>query len=179
VAPQAGQRRRAAAIVLSPLTRQIAALGLALCAVALSLAYPLRNYLEQQAAEQAAVAEQHDLERQIADLKAQQAALQDPAYIKSEAKRRLQYVSPGDTVYVVEVPAAATSSPAIPGGAAGTGSDDAAGSGGANGNGTGTNGGDGTNGTGAAPTSPAPSQPWYAAMWDTLEHGGGSRAGGR
>jgi cell division protein FtsB len=147
---------------LSPLTRQIAALGLALCAVALSLAYPLRNYLQQQATEQAAIAEQHQLEQQIADLQAQQAALQDPAYIKAEAKRRLQYVSPGDTVYVVKVPGPATPSPAAPG------APDAAGSGQTD-----------SGGTGSAPSGAAPSQPWYATMWDTLEHGAGSGAGGR
>lgn len=91
-------------MVLSPLARQIVALGLALSAVALSLAYPIRGYLQQQAAEQQAVHEHHALESQIADLQAQEAALKDPAYIKSEAKRRLQYVSPGDIVYVVKVP---------------------------------------------------------------------------
>jgi cell division protein FtsB len=94
------------AVARSPLTRQIVALGLALSVVALSLAYPIRTYLQQQAAEQAAVAEQHQLQGQIDDLKAQVVALKDPAYIRAEAKRRLQYVTPGDTVYVVKVPEA-------------------------------------------------------------------------
>jgi cell division protein FtsL len=77
-----------------------------MAAVALTLAYPLRAYLKQETQEQHAVAEQHRLKDEIADLKARQAALKDPAYIKAEAKRRLQYVSPGDTVYVVKVPKA-------------------------------------------------------------------------
>lgn len=96
------------AVVRSPLARQIVALGLALAVVALSLAYPLRGYLQQQAAEQQAVSDQHELEGQISDLKAQAAALKDPAYIRAEAKRRLQYVTPGDTVYVVTLPPGVT-----------------------------------------------------------------------
>jgi cell division protein FtsB len=140
--------------VLSPLARQIAAIGLALCAVALSLAYPLRGYLEQQTAERAAVAQRAALQEQIAELQAQQAALEDPAYIKSEAKRRLQYVSPGDTVYVVKVPA--SSDPAASGEPA-TGGPAAAGA--------------GTAGAASSPGDSAASPPWYSGLWDTLAHG--------
>ncbi len=156
--------------MLSPLARQIAALGLALCAVALSLAYPLRNYLGQQGAERAAVAEQHQLEDQIADLEAQQAALQDPAYIKAEAKRRLQYVSPGDTVYVVKVPAPASTATPAPNDA-GAGSSGPAGTDGHGADGTGgdaTASSDGvTSGAGSANAEPS-AAPWYASLWDTL-----------
>jgi len=75
-----------------------------LCVVALSLAYPLRNYLDQKTALAAAVAEQRALEQQLAELQLQQAALSDPDYLRQEAKKRLQYVLPGDTVYVVQAP---------------------------------------------------------------------------
>jgi cell division protein FtsB len=88
----------------SKVARQIAILGLVLCAVALSLAYPLRNYLEQRADLAAAVADQRNLEQQVAQLQIQQAALSDPDYIRAQAKERLQYVQPGDTVYVVQAP---------------------------------------------------------------------------
>ena len=135
--------------MLSPLARQIAAIGLALCAVALSLAYPLRGYLQQEAAERSAVAQQAALEEQITELKAQQAALTDPAYIKAEAKRRLQYVSPGDTVYVVKVPGAQQ----VP---AAAGTPSAAGS------------GPGSDAA-ASPETSAPA--WYVPLWDTLAHG--------
>lgn len=134
--------------MLSPLARQIAAIGLALCAVALSLAYPLRGYLQQQSAERAAVAQQAALQEQIVELQAKQAALEDPAYIKSEAKRRLQYVSPGDTVYVVKVPQAQQVPPTA---AADDSTADA-----------------GSDGQAAAPES---SPAWYAGLWDTLAHG--------
>ena len=88
----------------SKVARQIAVLGLVLSVIALSLAYPLRNYLGQRADLAAAVSRQHDLEQRIVELKIQQSALADPDYITAEAKRRLQYVRPGDTVYVVQAP---------------------------------------------------------------------------
>ena len=82
-----------------------------LAVVALSLAYPLRNYLDQKIALAAAVAEQRALEQQLAELHVQQAALSDPDYLRQEAKKRLQYVLPGDTVYVVQAPLTAASAP--------------------------------------------------------------------
>jgi cell division protein FtsB len=88
----------------SRIAKQIAVLGLVICAVALSLAYPLRNYLGQRADLAAAVAQQRSLEQQVADLEVQKAALSDPEYIKAQAKERLQYVKPGETVYVVQAP---------------------------------------------------------------------------
>lgn len=105
----------------SRLARQIALLGLVLAVVALSLAYPLRNYLSQRADLAAAVEQQHELDQRIAELQIQQAALADPDYIAAEAKRRLQYVRPGDTVYVVQAPELTTddagaAAPAAPSG---------------------------------------------------------------
>lgn len=149
------------AVVRSPLARQIVALGLALSVVALSLAYPLRGYLQQQTAEQQAVVEQRDLEAQIVDLKAEITALKDPSYIRAEAKRRLQYVTPGDTVYVVKLPESVT------GPAAGAGAADTAASPGSVIDAV-------TSGTSDAPaTAPdvSGSQPWYASLWGTLSGG--------
>lgn len=165
--------------MLSPLARQIAALGLALCVVALSLAYPLRGYLAQQSAERAAVAQQAALQQQIEDLQAQQSALEDPAFIKAEAKRRLQYVSPGDTVYVVKVPATAAPPADVPAGS--NGSNSTNGSGGTGGGGSiGSDGSvppSGSAGSGGSTGSPASggttpeAAPWYTGLWDTLAHG--------
>lgn len=162
--------------MLSPLARQIVALGLALCAVALSLAYPLRGYLQQQAAEQQATAEQRDLEAQIADLEAQVVALKDPAYIRSEAKRRLQYVTPGDTVYVVKVPKAAGTQDfskglgdgydVVPPGATADSAPSAA---------------TGAVRPGDASGAASGDEPWYASLWGTLTGTGaaGGVTGGR
>ncbi len=91
----------------SALARQVTILGLVLCAVALSVAFPLRNYLEQRADLAAAIASQQVLEQQRADLQARKDALLDNDYVAAEARRRLQYVTPGDTVFVVHAPALA------------------------------------------------------------------------
>ncbi len=100
--PPVAQRAKPAR---STVARQVAALGLVLCAVALTLAYPLRNYLAQREALAQVTSQQQALEKQISDLQAQQAALSDPDYIAAQAKERLRYVSPGDTVYRIVLPA--------------------------------------------------------------------------
>ena len=94
------------------IARQVLALGAVLCAVALTLAYPVRNYLEQRATYNQAVAEQQALQAEVAALAAQRDALDDPDYIAAEAKRRLSYVMPGDRVYRIIVPSGTTSTPA-------------------------------------------------------------------
>ena len=91
----------------STLARQVAILGLVLCAIALSVAFPLRNYLAQRTELAQAVSTQQDLEQQRDELQARKAALSDPDYIAAEARRRLQYVTPGDTVFVVHAPVVA------------------------------------------------------------------------
>jgi len=88
----------------STLARQVAILGLVLCAIALSIAFPLRSYLQQRSDLAEAVAARTVLEKQRDELVARKAALQDPDYIAIEARRRLQFVSPGDTVFVVHAP---------------------------------------------------------------------------
>lgn len=75
-----------------------------LCAVALSLAFPLRGYLEQRQALSAAQETQQALDQQKTDLEARRTALLDPDYVAAEARRRLQYVKPGETVFVVHAP---------------------------------------------------------------------------
>ena len=86
----------------SRLARQVAILGLVLCAVALSVAFPVRIYLEQRT--ELAVASHQSLEQQRDELQARKNALQDAAYVAAEARRRLQYVTPGETVFVVHAP---------------------------------------------------------------------------
>ena len=88
----------------STLARQVAVLGLVLCALALSVAFPLRGYLQQRTELAQAVVAQQDLEQQRDELQARKVALTDPDYVAAEARRRLQYVTPGDTVFVVHAP---------------------------------------------------------------------------
>jgi len=96
--------------------RQIAALGVVLIAVALAVAVPLRGYLHQRDELARAVADQRALEQQVVELQERKAALQDPNYVKTEARRRLQYVSPGETVYRIVAPEVSEPKPARPAG---------------------------------------------------------------
>lgn len=79
-------------------------LGALVCGLVLLLAYPVSEYLDQH--RQIA-----DLRQDIADKKASVAALaeqklrwEDPAYVEQQARGRLNYVMPGDTVYIVVGP---------------------------------------------------------------------------
>jgi cell division protein FtsB len=83
------------------LTGRAAMLALVVCMLAISLAYPLREYLAQRgeiAEYRARVAEQ---EKQVAELEKARKRWQDPAYVEAQARDRLRYVMPGETSYVV------------------------------------------------------------------------------
>jgi len=82
-------------------------LGLVVCMLVLSAALPLREYLSQRgdiAAERAAQASQRS---RVAALQKQLERLQDPAYVRSQARSRLHFVLPGETAYVVLSPSTA------------------------------------------------------------------------
>ena len=83
-------------------------LGLVVCALVVSGALPLREYLSQRGAIAAAVATQAAQRERVASLEQQQGQLQDPAYIRSQSRLRLHYVLPGETAYVVLGPAGAS-----------------------------------------------------------------------
>lgn len=80
------------------------------CALAFTLAVPLRTYL----AQRAAVTEQEELkgrlEQRVAELERRKAELADPAQVEAEARRRLRYVMPGETPYIVQLPDSASES---------------------------------------------------------------------
>ena len=86
------------------LTGRAAVLALVVCLLAISLAYPLREYLSQRgdiSTVRARVAEQ---EKTVADLRREQKRWQDPAYVERQARERLHFVMPGETSYVVLEP---------------------------------------------------------------------------
>jgi cell division protein FtsB len=90
-----GKRQRA------NLTGRAAMLALVVCLLAISLAYPLREYLAQRgeiADYRSQVAEQ---EQRVDELRPAQRRWQDPAYVEAQARERLRYVMPGETSYVV------------------------------------------------------------------------------
>jgi len=88
----------------SGFTGRAAVLGLVVCTLVLSVAYPAKQYLSQRGAIARLAQEKAAAEQRVAVLADQAGRLRDPAYVRAEARRRLQYVMPGDTVYVVITP---------------------------------------------------------------------------
>jgi cell division protein FtsB len=85
-------------------TRRAAMVAIVVCALALSVAVPLRTYLAQR--DEVHVQEQRkaELQAEVAELERRKALLEDPAQLEAEARRRLRYVRPGETPYIVELP---------------------------------------------------------------------------
>ena len=79
-------------------------LALVVCMLAISLAYPLREFLAQRGDigdYKAKVAAQ---EGRVADLTQARERWNDPAYVKAQARQRLHFVMPGETAYIVLEP---------------------------------------------------------------------------
>jgi cell division protein FtsB len=84
--------------------RRAVVLVLVVCALALSVAVPLRNYIGQRQELAAVEADQRRLAAQVAELSQQRQRLADPAQVAAQARSRLGYVTPGETPYVVQLP---------------------------------------------------------------------------
>ena len=84
------------------LTGRAAVLAVVICAIALSLAYPIREYVNQRRQIDALVAQQQSMLAQVKSLQAQQARLSSPAYIEQLARQELDMCFPGTQCYVVE-----------------------------------------------------------------------------
>ena len=91
-----------AAIKARPvLTGRALVLGGIVILLVVVLASPIQRYLHSRSdVGNAAQQLQHD-RQQLKQLSAQQARWGDPGYIQQQARVRLQYAMPGDTVYVV------------------------------------------------------------------------------
>ena len=90
--------------------RRAALLAVVVCALALTVAVPLRNYVSQRH-ELAAVAEQQRrLDAEATSLRGERAAMDDPAHVEALARARLGYARPGETPYRVELPGDAAAS---------------------------------------------------------------------
>ncbi len=85
-------------------TRRAAVLAVVVCAIALTVSVPLRNYVAQQQELAAVSAQQQALQQEVDQLAAEQARLADPDVVRAEARSRLGYASPGETPYVVQLP---------------------------------------------------------------------------
>ena len=84
------------------LTGRAAVLAVVICAIALSLAYPVREYVNQRRQIDALVAQQHSMLAQVKNLQAQRARLASPAYIEQLAREELNMCFPGTRCYIVE-----------------------------------------------------------------------------
>ncbi|RZQ63496.1 FtsB family cell division protein [Amycolatopsis suaedae] len=85
-------------------TRRAAVVAIVVCALAFTIAVPLRTYLTQQSEVASQEQQQAQLRERVAQLEERQAELADPAQVQAEARRRLRYVMPGETPYMVQLP---------------------------------------------------------------------------
>ncbi|WP_167166824.1 FtsB family cell division protein [Saccharomonospora amisosensis] len=85
-------------------TRRAAVVAIVVCALAFTIAVPLRTYLSQRADVAEQEQRQAELRGQVAQLEQRHAELSDPAQVEAEARRRLGYVMPGETPYMVQLP---------------------------------------------------------------------------
>jgi cell division protein FtsL len=91
--PAGGDRAR--------LTSRAAVLAVVICAIALSLAYPVREYIAQRRQIDQLQAERQMLNGQLRALQHQQQRLADPAYVEQLARNKLHMCLPGETCYIV------------------------------------------------------------------------------
>jgi cell division protein FtsB len=79
-------------------------LGVLVVVLLVLLASPLQRYFNSRGDVGHAAQQLHDDQKQLADLQAQQRLWSDPGYVQKQARLRLMYAMPGDTVYVVVNP---------------------------------------------------------------------------
>ena len=83
------------------LTSRAAVLAVVICAITLSLAYPVREYITQRRQISALGAQQQALSRQLSRVQAEHRKLNDPAYIEQIAQDQLHLCMPRQTCYVI------------------------------------------------------------------------------
>ncbi|MFI1419433.1 septum formation initiator family protein [Streptomyces sp. NPDC020731] len=94
----------------SRLTGRAALLALVVCSLIVALAYPMRQYVSQRADIADLQQEQDETRRRVERLRDMKARWQDDAYAEQEIRRRLHYVMPGETGYIVIDPGTAEKS---------------------------------------------------------------------
>ena len=85
-------------------TARAVILAVVVCALALTLAVPLRTYFSQRAELEQVLAERQVLEEEVEALETEKTQLNDPTRIAAEARSRLRWVMPGETPYSVQLP---------------------------------------------------------------------------
>ena len=94
-------RRPAGQLRQPKLTGRAALLAVVICAIALSLAYPVREYIAQRRQIDQLLATEQSVSAQVKSLQAQQQQYADPAYIEQQARDQLHMCFPGEKCYVL------------------------------------------------------------------------------
>ena len=85
----------------SRLTSRAAVLAVVLCAIALSLAYPVREYIAQSRQIDQLEAQREAIAATLSRLQAEQRKLTSNAYVEQQARDRLHMCLPSQTCYVI------------------------------------------------------------------------------
>jgi cell division protein FtsB len=95
-------------------TSRAAVLAVVICAIALSLAYPVREYIGQRRQIDQLEAQRQTYDVQLHRLEAQHRRLTSPAYVEQQARDQLHMCLPSQTCYVVipPKPSASVAAPA-------------------------------------------------------------------
>src|SRR6202167_5760928 len=83
------------------LTGRAALLAVVICAIALSLAYPVREYIAQRQQIDQLLAQQQTMSAQVKDLQAQGTKLSQVPYIEQQAEDQLHMCFPNEQCYEV------------------------------------------------------------------------------
>ena len=82
-------------------TGRVAILAMVLCAIALSLAYPVREYIAERRQVDQLLVQGQQIAYQLRRLRSQQGQLTTPAYIEQQARDRLHMCLPTEICYVI------------------------------------------------------------------------------
>jgi cell division protein FtsB len=100
-APQPGTGPRPPQAERSRLTSRAAVLAVVLCAIALSLAYPVREYIAQRRQIDQLEAQRQAIAVQLGRLEQQQKLLNSSAYVEQQAQDKLHMCPPAEKCYVI------------------------------------------------------------------------------
>jgi cell division protein FtsL len=100
-APQPGAGARPAQADRSRLTSRAAVLAVVLCAIALSLAYPVREYIAQRRQIDQLEAQRQAIAIELGRLEQEQKLLSSNAYVEQQAQDKLHMCPPAEKCYVI------------------------------------------------------------------------------
>jgi cell division protein FtsB len=83
------------------ITGRVAVLAVVICMLALSLAYPVREYIAQSRQISQLEAQRQELSARVSGLEAEQRHLTSPAYVAQQARDNLHMCLPTTTCYVI------------------------------------------------------------------------------